>query len=333
LVSVLIPCYNQKKYLSSCIQSVIGQSYQDLEILISDDFSKDGSFELIENYRAQDDRIINLSQTEENVGLVQNFNKLFEAAKGDFIVFFSGDDIMDYNKIEIQINLLMQNPDVGLVHHDAKIINESGELIHTEIKSNLPILSALDYTFDIDWFHLKRFKTFLPTTVCARREYFLYARYNSSFERKHEILFYFENFVHLPNSKWMFIDAKLINYRNHNQNFTNTITDNDLIRKEREKLLDFIQSNYPRFIKKTFNARMFHLNEIYLFGYEYLEQYKVNFNKLKLIKPQFFMLIYLSKFLMTLGVYWKFSRLTHVFLVKPIYFFKNRRLIIFLQDV
>ncbi len=92
-VSVCIPMYNGEKYLRDCLDSVLSQSYWDLEILCVDDQSSDSTVDIVKEYAALDDRI-KLHINEENLGLVGNWNKCIELATADYIKYVFQDDVI-----------------------------------------------------------------------------------------------------------------------------------------------------------------------------------------------------------------------------------------------
>lgn len=101
-VSIIIPVYNVEKYLPKCLESVIGQSYADLEIICIDDGTPDGSAAVILSYAEKDGRIRLISQ--ENQGLSGARNTGIREASGDYIVFLDGDDWIDSETIETAVN-------------------------------------------------------------------------------------------------------------------------------------------------------------------------------------------------------------------------------------
>jgi glycosyltransferase involved in cell wall biosynthesis len=93
LVSVCIPTYNGEAYLNACLQSVCQQTYTDFEILICDDCSIDNTTGIIKTFQKKDSRI-RLIINEKNLGLVGNWNRCMELAKGEWIKFVFQDDII-----------------------------------------------------------------------------------------------------------------------------------------------------------------------------------------------------------------------------------------------
>ena len=98
LVSVVLPIYNVEKYLPKCLDSVVGQSYENIEIICVNDGSPDNSIAVLESYAEKDSRIIIINQ--ENTGLSGARNTGIEAATGDYIIFLDSDDWMDAEAVE-----------------------------------------------------------------------------------------------------------------------------------------------------------------------------------------------------------------------------------------
>jgi len=107
LVSVIIPAYNIEKYISQTIESVICQTYKNIEIIIVNDGSTDNTDKIIQEYGKKDERIVIYNQL--NKGLSAARNSGFKIAKGDYFCLIDGDDIMLPEKIESQIYFLEKN--------------------------------------------------------------------------------------------------------------------------------------------------------------------------------------------------------------------------------
>lgn len=106
LVSVIVPVYNVKPYLEEALESVINQTYRNLEILLIDDGSTDGSGETCADYKQRDSRIIVLHQN--NRGLSAARNAGLDRATGEINVFFDPDDVMELNAIERIVTVMEQ---------------------------------------------------------------------------------------------------------------------------------------------------------------------------------------------------------------------------------
>ncbi|MGN0503616.1 MAG: glycosyltransferase family 2 protein [Ruminococcus sp.] len=112
LVSVIIPAYNIADYLPRCLDSVLGQTYKNLEVIVVSDGSTDGTNEIIKRYAGQDNRIVPVFK--ENSGVSDTRNKGIEMAKGDYIGFIDGDDYIEANMYETLLdNALKYDADIS----------------------------------------------------------------------------------------------------------------------------------------------------------------------------------------------------------------------------
>ena len=107
LVSIIVPVYNVKSYLNRCVDSLLGQSYQNMELLLVDDGSTDGSETLCDEYAAQDARVRVLHK--KNGGLSDARNAGMKVATGDLITFVDSDDYISKDFIEILFEAMLEN--------------------------------------------------------------------------------------------------------------------------------------------------------------------------------------------------------------------------------
>ena len=92
LISIIIPVYNRMDYLGECLNSVLNQTYQNLEIILIDDGSSDGTLELCKQYGEKDSRIVLIAANHGGVSKARNLG--LDAAKGSFILFVDSDDVL-----------------------------------------------------------------------------------------------------------------------------------------------------------------------------------------------------------------------------------------------
>lgn len=107
-VSVIVPIYNSEKCLERCIKSIINQTYKDLEILLVDDCSTDGSIKICESFAKQDNRII-IINNKSNLGVSGARNAGLDFANGEFIQFVDSDDFIEPNMTEILVDKINAN--------------------------------------------------------------------------------------------------------------------------------------------------------------------------------------------------------------------------------
>jgi glycosyltransferase involved in cell wall biosynthesis len=124
LVSVALPIYNGLPYLREAIATILAQDIE-LELVISDDMSRDGSKEVVQ---ALSDPRVRVLNNEKNAGIFGNLNRCIAAAKGQFIQVFSQDDLMKPGYLASQVRLLQKYPDAGLVYGTPDCIDENGSL-------------------------------------------------------------------------------------------------------------------------------------------------------------------------------------------------------------
>jgi glycosyltransferase involved in cell wall biosynthesis len=112
LISVILPVYNAEKFLNESINSILEQTYTHFELIIVNDGSTDGSQAIIEHY--SDPRIKNIFHTQ-NKGLVASLNIAIVSAKGDMIVRMDADDIAFKDRVQKQVQYLLDHPAIDIV--------------------------------------------------------------------------------------------------------------------------------------------------------------------------------------------------------------------------
>lgn len=122
-VSVHIPCYNGEKYIAEALQSVLDQTFHDFEIIVVNDGSTDRTEDIIKGFC--DERIKYYYQ--ENIGLARTRNRQLELSNGELIAFLDQDDLWFPTKLEKQIPLFEENPNVGLVYSKTIYFNNKSD--------------------------------------------------------------------------------------------------------------------------------------------------------------------------------------------------------------
>jgi len=107
-ISIITPAYNASKYIGATIDSVIAQTYQNWELIIVNDCSKDNTVEVVQKYANYEPRI-RLIDHETNVGVACARNTALDAATGDYIAFLDSDDMWMPEKLEKQLNFMQEN--------------------------------------------------------------------------------------------------------------------------------------------------------------------------------------------------------------------------------
>lgn len=172
LVSIIVPCYNHQDYIEVCIESIIGQSYQNLEFIIIDDGSKDSSAEKIKALAQQCNARFSRFEfrVRPNKGLSATLNEGLAWIKGDYFCVIASDDMMTSDKIAIQISHALKNPDVTSIYGSVQLIDENGNLKQKKQ------LAYKEYGFDEIF--LNRFTLYAPTQMHKTKDFLSLGGFN-----------------------------------------------------------------------------------------------------------------------------------------------------------
>ncbi len=172
LITVIMGVYNGEKYLRSSVDSILNQSYKNLEFIVVDDGSTDGSLGILESYK--DSRLI-IIKNEHNIGLTKSLNKALQIARGEFIARQDADDISDPDRLSKQLELLISNSDIGMVGCQAVVINEeSGYVDDINLPLNINESVLLESNQFIHGAALMRYSVL--NEIGCYRDFFRYAQ-------------------------------------------------------------------------------------------------------------------------------------------------------------
>lgn len=131
LVSVLIPAYNHENYIQETIESIINQTYPNIELIILDDGSKDKTWEKITELKPKcENRFVKIHfETKQNEGTCITLNKLLELSSGEFVYIIASDDLAKPQAIEKEVKFLQDNPDYALAVGDNEYVDSMGKQI------------------------------------------------------------------------------------------------------------------------------------------------------------------------------------------------------------
>lgn len=133
-ISIIIPCYNVEKYVEKCIKSIMNQTYSELEVIVIDDKSTDGTYDVLLKLKKEyNDRFI-LLQNEKNSGLAYTRNFGVKKATGKYIGFIDSDDYVAPDYYEVLVEKIL-NDKSDLVVDDIQLVDESGNNIGNVVKS------------------------------------------------------------------------------------------------------------------------------------------------------------------------------------------------------
>lgn len=126
-LSLGLPVYNGEKYLAESIEALLGQSYEDFEMIISDNASTDGTADICRHYLKQDSRVRYIRQ-KRNIGLAPNHNFVFGQSCGEFFKWASSDDLYARDLLQCCVDALDENPRVVLAHAWEAAIDADGNV-------------------------------------------------------------------------------------------------------------------------------------------------------------------------------------------------------------
>lgn len=221
-VSIVIPLYNHEKFIEEAVQSVLGQSYEDFEVIIINDGSTDGSGEVVKGIG--DKRIKYFSQ--DNRGAAETINRGIQLARGEFISVLNSDDIYDTHRLEECAGILDNDASLSAVFSHLEFIDGEGKFIK--------YLRGSEENW-ADHFPETSFKgernivldllagNFLTTTsnLFCRREAFETVGYFSNLRYAHDYEFFLRLCYH---QRVQIIEAPLVKYRIHS---LNTVKENE----------------------------------------------------------------------------------------------------------
>ncbi len=145
LVSVIMPSYNTGSYISKSIESVLGQTYKDFELLIVDDCSSDDTDEAVRPYLS--DPRIKYFKNECNQGAALSRNRALREARGEWIAFLDSDDLWAPSKLERQLSFMKENG-YAFSYHEYSKIDEKGDSLNIHVSGPKVVGKRKMYHYD-----------------------------------------------------------------------------------------------------------------------------------------------------------------------------------------
>ncbi|WP_419803142.1 glycosyltransferase family 2 protein [Mucilaginibacter sp.] len=127
LVSIIIPAYNAAEYIEETINSCLSQTYDNIEIILQDDRSTDGTWELV-NQLYGDNTKVRLCRNDTNLGIGDNWNAAYDKVNGEYVIIFNADDLLNRNLVLSFLNRFDSDPSLDIITGKFEIlISETGE--------------------------------------------------------------------------------------------------------------------------------------------------------------------------------------------------------------
>jgi len=209
LVSIALCTYNGERYLEEQLDSLINQSYPNLEIIAIDDCSSDKTLDILNIYASKSEKI-KIFTNEINVGYVKNFEKAIRSCKGEFIALSDQDDVWDLNKIQLLVDAIN---DHILIYHDSELIAENGESFNINMSDTINLYQGNSpESFLI-------FNCVSGHSCLFKRELLEYVLpFKNEYYHDHWLAYVAANLGSIG-----FIDKNLVKYRQHSKNNTDVL--------------------------------------------------------------------------------------------------------------
>ncbi len=204
LVSIVIPIFNAEKYLKKCIESVIQQSYKNIEVILVDDGSTDNSSIIYQEYIKKDNRL--KVQNQKNFGVSVARNNGIHIARGEYILFVDADDWLERNMIELMCNKLEKDKEIDVCICGYKECYEEKNQIKNIIFSNK--LTDINFV-DLILNEKNLIKGYLFNKMFRREKIIEY--FNTNIAIKEDLVFILANFD--KKTRYYIINEPLYNYR------------------------------------------------------------------------------------------------------------------------
>lgn len=212
-IDILLATYNGEKFVKEQIESILNQTYENFNLIISDDASTDNTLNILEEYEKKDTRI-KIFKKEKNEGLIDNFEFLLKNVTSDYFMFSDQDDIWKKDKIEKSINKLKEE-NSGLVYTDLEIVDEKLNVIYPSYWKYKQIYKKIIKYNNFEALYLNNFVT--GCTILAKSKYIkdiLPLPRNSKFVL-HD---YWTALIISAKDKISYVEEPTIQYRQHKNN-------------------------------------------------------------------------------------------------------------------
>lgn len=144
LVSVLVITFNAQKYVIECLESIEKQTYQEMEIIISDDASSDETTALIKQFQQKSNRVIKFQVNPHRLGTYKNLQKAYDLCTGRYIAYLEGDDYWtDSEKISKQIKILNEQKNYVAIATQSDRLGEAGFALYRNETKNLYVVKDI----------------------------------------------------------------------------------------------------------------------------------------------------------------------------------------------
>lgn len=276
-IDILLATYNGEKFVKEQIESILNQTYENFNLIISDDASTDNTLNILEEYEKKDTRI-KVFKKEKNEGLIDNFEFLLKNVTSDYFMFSDQDDIWKKDKIEKSINKLKEESS-GLVYTDLEIVDEKLNVIYPSYWKYKQIYKKIIKYNNFEALYLNNFVT--GCTILAKSKYIkdiLPLPRNSKFVL-HD---YWTALIVSAKDKISYVEEPTIQYRQHKNNRVGSSRKSDQLENFEDLRNLFIKVKIEHFEVFKENIEKIKTKEISKYTNEALKYFE-NLKKVKYI--------------------------------------------------
>lgn len=218
-IDVLLATYNGEKYLKEQIDSILNQSYQNIQLIISDDCSKDNTRNILEEYEKKDNRV-KVYYQKENIGCIKNFEFLLQQVKNEIYMLSDQDDVWMPEKIEKTYEQLIKEK-ADLVFTDLEVVDANLKMIYPSfnqfMKLDRKIKKYINSTYQLNYLY----NCVTGCTIMSRKKW-LQQILPLPKESKYVLHDHWIGLIVSLNGKMAYLPAKDIKYRQHGNNEVGT---------------------------------------------------------------------------------------------------------------
>lgn len=261
LVTVALICYNHEEYVGAALDSILAQDYEPLQILVSDDASRDGTVDIVRRYQQAYPDKIELQVHPRNLGISGNTCSLYPRIRGRYVSWFAGDDLFLPGKISRQVAALEANPDAIMCYHDVEVFDDaSGQTLYLY---NQKYIGKRAYSGHIVP-ELLKYRSFVAApSVMVRRDATASVMHRPDVPVCSDRMFCMEI---AARGRVIFLDEPLVRYRRHPGNATNIVE----VANE-ARVYDLMDQLYPQYRR---SAQLGRARMYVLYTFKYLLERK-----------------------------------------------------------
>ena len=215
MISVIITSYNYSQYIKDAIQSVIDQTYNDWELIIIDDCSKDNSVDIIKTFN---DKRIKLIINKQNLGLTKSIKRGIEKASGNWIAFLESDDFWAKNYLEEKIKIIKTSQESAVIFNNVEMFGNIDKINYFNKKYPTKFFDNKKFPKNMFFDITTKNRLLTLSAVCIKKDLFS----NFNFNVKDDRFFDWWLLIHVARkNKFYYIPQKLTFWRLHKNSYVN----------------------------------------------------------------------------------------------------------------